>query len=421
MRILLLLTCLLFTSCAMHRVRDQSGVLSSIQCIDRNGLSETISNTQRLNNFRSTDFMAAQPYKKVLRVYGRNQQGQCPTKITTYHDNGHIWQYLEALDGRAHGAYAEWHPNGSKKLEAQVIEGVPELNDNAILSWVFDGVSHVWDADGHLAAEIAYDKGLLHGESTYYFPNGEVHKRIPYDSGKIDGALCAYDAGGNLVEEIPYVGGEKEGVAVKYWDAHSVCSIEEYVQDRLERGVYFDKTGALCAEIVEGNGERAEFEDALLSALVEYKAGKPEGRVRTFYPSGVLHTCYALHEGKKEGEEWEYYPESDQPKLLLHWHADRLQGTVKTWFPNGVQESQWEMEGNRRQGLAFAWYHNGDLMLSEEYESDLLVKGTYYRRGEGAPTSRVEEGKGRATLFSAEGLLLKKVDYDKGKPTLHHG
>ncbi len=422
---LALILCSICLSACVREAKDQSNVLSSIQCIDRNGLSETISNTQRLQAFRSHDFLAPQPYKKVLRVYGRNEQGQSPTKITTYHDNGQIWQYLEAMDGRAHGIYREWHSNGQLKIEAHVIEGMADLQENAILSWVFDGTNRVWDEYGHLIAEIPYDKGSLHTTSLYYFPNGTLQKVIPYKEGKIDGTLCEYDMSGNILEEICYEQGERNGPAIAYWNAKDICYVEEYDHGLLIQGVYFDASGNCCAEIVGGAGERVVFAEGKISLYTEYKAGKPEGTVRRLHADGSLHSCYQIIGGKKEGEEWEYYRvekgAAAQPKLLLHWHEDKLQGVVKTWYPHGVQESQWEMQENKKQGYAFAWYRNGDLMLSEEYENGLLIEGTYYKRGEKSPASRIEEGKGRATLFSAEGLLLKKIDYEKGKPLIDKG
>jgi antitoxin component YwqK of YwqJK toxin-antitoxin module len=425
MNVFLLLCFLCLVSCTSHRMQDQSHVLTNIQCVDRNGLSETISNAQRLRGFRAMDFFSSQPYKKVLRVYGRNSQGQSPTKITTYHDNGQIWQYLEAMNGRAHGKYQEWHQNGQLKIEAFVIEGIADLRDNAALSWVFDGVSKVWDEYGCLVAEITYEKGALHTPSTYYFPNGQVQKTIPFHEGKIDGVFFAYDVAGNAMEEVYYTKGKKNGIAIAYWNAKEICSMEEYAQDFLVQGVYFDSLGNQCAEVVKGNGDRAEFVDGKLAILTEYKEGIPEGNVRRYRIDGTMHSCYATKDGKKEGVEWEYYPTKVDmqpiPKLFLHWHDDKLQGIVKTWYSDGVQESQWEMQENKRQGYAFAWYKNGELMFSEEYANDLLVEGMYYKRGESTPISRIEKGSGRATLFNAEGALLHQVEYEKGKPSIDHG
>jgi hypothetical protein len=55
-------------------------------------------------------------------------------------------------------------------------------------------------------------------------------------------------------------------------------------------------------------------------------------------------------------------------------------------------------------------------MLIEEYENDLLFKGSYYKKGDKKAVSTIESGNGTASLYTSEGLFLKKVSYEKGKP-----
>ena len=133
----------------------------------------------------------------------------------------------------------------------------------------------------------------------------------------------------------------------------------------------------------------------------------------------MIHCSYEIKDDKKHGMEWEYFPGTSQPKICLSWEDDKIEGQVKTWYENGQQESQREIHDNKKQGLGFAWYKNGDLMLSEEYEQDKLIQGSYYKRGDKTPLSKIESGKGSATLHSGEGIFLKKISYDKGIPVLY--
>ena len=119
---LLFLSSLLLTGCGKTKVPSQEDSLVSIQVIDRNGFAETISAKDRLSRFKNTDFLTSQPYQKVLRVFGKDSEGNSSSKITSYHSNGLIWQYLEVESGRANGSYKEWHPNGMLKLSFSVIE-----------------------------------------------------------------------------------------------------------------------------------------------------------------------------------------------------------------------------------------------------------------------------------------------------------
>jgi antitoxin component YwqK of YwqJK toxin-antitoxin module len=250
-----------------------------------------------------------------------------------------------------------------------------------------------------------------------------LHKTIPYDQGEIHGIVQVFDENQNLLEEIPYAKGERHGNAVVYWKPGELLSKEAYDQGYLHNAEYYNTLGQCVAEIKEGKGKQAHFKEGRLHQLISYHAGVPEGEVQIFYPNGTLHVSYQVHQGKKQGEEWEYYPQQEgktlQPKLCLHWHDDRIEGQVKTWYPNGQIESQREFNGPKKQGVSFAWYKNGDLMLVEEYENDLLIKGTYYKKADKKAVSKVESGKGTATLFTNEGIFLRKVVYEKGKPNLN--
>jgi antitoxin component YwqK of YwqJK toxin-antitoxin module len=422
---LILLSIVLLTGCGTKAPQDNSAVITSMQIIDRNGFAETFNNKDRISQYQKVDFSSSQPYQKVLRVYGRNAQGQSQSKITSYHENGQPWQYLETVDGRAHGFYREWFPSSQMKIESTLIEGMADINDLAQRSWVFDGKSRVWDEQGRQVAEIHYSKGVLDTPSFYYYPSGKLQKVIPYKSGLIDGDLVVYDEEGAVLEQIPYTADQKQGTARKFWHAQSPPALlytEKYEDDLLQEGSYHDPQGKLVASIHEGAGLQAVFKEDALYSLISYEKGLPEGLVSLFDPNGALHCTYIIHEGKKHGEEWEYYPsrpsDKPQPKLCVHWNEDKLQGIIKTWYPTGVMESQREISGNKKQGTCFAWYKNSDLLLMEEYENDLLVKGAYFKKGDKAPVSKIDSGKGLATLYTSDGIFIKKVSYEKGTPKL---
>jgi antitoxin component YwqK of YwqJK toxin-antitoxin module len=423
-KIILFISLAVLCSCASKTSSDKSGSLVSMQIIDRNGFTETISNKERISNYKSVDFSTPQPYQKVLRVFGRNLAGQSSSKITSYHDNGHLWQYLEVVDGRAHGIYQEWFPNGRIKIEAHLIEGMADIHDLAQTTWVFEGTSKVWDDQGNLIAAFSYEKGLLHNPAKYYFAGGQLQKIIPYSQGEIHGVLQVFDENGNPLEEIPYLNGEKEGCATAFRAPGHLLSKEFYEHGRLIQASYYSPDGVPVAEINTGQGKQAQFKDGRLYALINFACGIPEGEVDLFYSNGALQCSYSIKDGKKNGEEWEYYPsekgQKPMPKLCLHWNDDQIQGQVKTWYRNGQIESQREFNGSKRQGVCFSWYKNGDLMLVEEYENDLLIKASYYKKGEKKIVSKIEAGKGIASLYTSDGIFLRKVAYEKGKPQLNH-
>ncbi|MES2199685.1 MAG: hypothetical protein V4489_05920 [Chlamydiota bacterium] len=419
----LLLSLTLLCGCAKKTQEDAKPMLVSIQVIDRNGFSETISAKNRLTKYQNVDFCDPQPYQKVLRVFGKNKEGQSSSAITSYHTNGLVWQYLEVIDGRAHGCYKEWHSNGKPKMDLTIIEGIAELSETAPASWVFEGKNTIRDEQGYLVAEILYEKGMLHGDSLYYYPSGSIQKHISYVQDKIQGSIFFYSEEGTTLETISYVDDKPHGLAKSYTPQGNLLYKEEWKEGNLLEGVYYSLDGTILASISKGSGQRAEFKEGALKQLVEYQEGEAEGLVSCFDTMGSLTNTYHQRNEKKHGEEKIYYPitpanKTSQVKILLNWQEDILQGTVKTWFQDGVQESQKELYQNKKNGPSLAWYKNGSLMLSEEYENDLLISGTYYKKGDNKPVSNVSNKKGTVSLYDPDGYFLKKIPYDKGLPLL---
>ena len=405
-------------SCA-HNSQDKSEQLTSIQILDRNGFSETISLRDRLAVYEKTDFLTAQPYQKVVRVFGKVSHGNTFSKITTYHPNGQLWKYLECVNGRANGQYHEWHANGQLKITATVIEGTADVSQLGQMSWLFNNISEVYDEHGHCIAKMPYNKGVLDGLSCYYFPSGEIEKEIPYVNNEIHGTVRSFNTAGDCLELIPYSFGEKDGLSMTYWAPGQLKAEELYEKGLLINARYLDSNGKIIAKVENGFGLQALFEENYLKTLIEHQNGKVEGKVQTFNSDGCLVNLYSIKDEMKSGEEWEYYPIHDgkeHPKLFLEWDQDSIHGVTKTWYENGILESQREMHNNKKHGLSFAWYKEGDLMLMEEYENDLLVKGSYYKNWEKTPISKVDNGKGVATLYDKDGRVIRKVDYEKGIP-----
>lgn len=408
----------LLSGCS-HRGQQENGPnLVSIQIIDRNGFAETVSAKDRLSRYQKVDFLAPQPYQKVLRVFQKDPTGKSPSSITSYHQNGHIWQSLEVVDGRAHGTYTEWYPNGRMKMQINLIEGIAELSERAFASWVFEGKNTVWDEQGFLVAEILYEKGMLHGPSTYYYKSGHIKKQIPYIQDKIEGHLLIYTEDGTILESFSFVNNSLHGLCYAYNKLGHLLYEETWKEGKLLEGTYFGPSGEVISKLSNGFGKKGEFEEGVLTQSIEYKDGKAEGLVCCLDKEGNICSTYYQKEGKKHGEEIIYYPGTGQPKILLNWQEDILQGTVKTWFTDGTQESQKEMYQNKKNGTSIAWYKNGSVMLMEEYENDLLVSGTYYKKGDKKPVSKISNKKGIATLYDPEGYFLKKIFYEKGIPVL---
>jgi len=415
--------CLFLLTCAFGCQRsNREEPLVGIQIQDRNGLTETVSTPDRLQIYDQVDFLSSQPYKKVLRVYKKD--GKSQAKITTYYPNGSIWRYLETQEMRAFGAYQEWHENGQIRIDATVIGGTADVSQGSQHDWLFDGLSRVWDEQGNLIAKISYQKGLLDGTSTYYFPSGQIEKEIPYIKNSIEGEFLEFSSNGKLKSITKYKKGLKVGPSNGYFPDGKISWEEEYSDNLLLNGLYYNPSGEVCSEIKNGGGFQAIFEEGLLSFLVEYRYGHPEGRIQKYLPSGEAHSFYHLKNGKKHGEEVEFYLLRDRtdggtqplPKLSVQWFENAIHGKVKTWYSNGQLQSERDFCRNQKRGSSLAWYKEGSIMLIEEYDEDRLVRGQYFKLNQRDPISTVNNGTGIATLFDEQGFLARKVNYSKGKP-----
>src|SRR3990167_113184 len=242
--------------CAACMGRNTAEPLSYVQLIDRNGVNETISHKERLDTLSQVNFLQSQPYQKVVRVFKRDGEGKILSKLTTYHSNGEVYQYLEVKGGRAKGNYKEWHDNGQLKIEAIVIEGVGDLNPDAQATWVFDGMSKIWDNLGNLTAEFFYQKGKMEGEAVYYYPDGKLSKTITYKNDKVDGEKRIYSEEGACIGVTHYSEGIKEGRSYYTFPKQD----EIYQRGLLMTGNYWDLEGTRVHGIREGKGVKPIYE-----------------------------------------------------------------------------------------------------------------------------------------------------------------
>jgi len=411
---------LFFQACSANRSSFVDTNLQSITLIDRNGMTETVNNPERIQQYQTINFFNPQPYEKILRIHGRSSTGNIPSFLHSYHENGVPKQYLEVVNSRALGLYREWHPNGQLKVQACVVGGEADLSDRAEKSWIFDEHAYAWDEEGNLVADISYDKGVLHGDSLYYHPNGALWRKLPYFEGGINGCVEVTLDDGTLFQTTEYVNGAIHGKSFRYWEANQLAAEEDYQDNHLISAKYFDKKGKRICEVENGSGFKALFGRSELAELHEFKNGVPEGIVKVFGTDGELLRSYYIKNGLKHGEEVEYYelPHLRHvPKLLLTWHEGKIQGETKSWYDNGVQESNRQMSNNTKYGISTAWYRDGSLMLIEDYQQDKLLRGEYFYRGEKKPVSTVKQGDGMATLFDPEGNFIRKIIYEKGLPS----
>ena len=315
---------------------------------------------------------------------------------------------------RAHGAFKEWHPNGALKVEATVIGGTADVAEGAQKDWLFDGVCRVWNEKGTLIAEILYEKGVLEGKTRHFYSTGQLKKELPYVNHLLEGEGAEYYPNGTLKAQFYFLKDLQNGPCIGFFDNGTVSWQETWRDGRLWQAAYFDPEGRSLTTVDQGEGFRVVYDGMRISQHTQIKNGVTEGLVKNFGSDEKLQSVYEIRNGKKQGKEIIYFPNL-QPKMEIHWDEDAIHGIAKTWYENGQIRSEREYNRNKKMGSSFAWYKNGAIMMIEEYEDDALMKGRYYKKGSKDPISTIQNGTGIAHLYDEEGILLRKVLYQKGR------
>jgi antitoxin component YwqK of YwqJK toxin-antitoxin module len=292
----LIVLSLLLSSC-YQKNQEEKAVLTHVQFFDRNGVNETIAKKERLDAVKNIDFLKNQPYEKVVRVFKRDEEGKIYSIITSYHDNGQIFQYLEVVGGRARGIYREWYENSNLRIEAKLMEGVGDLSKEAQTSWIFDGENKVYHENGNLQAELFYEKGKLQGLMRYYDIDGSLLKTIPYQNDKICGEKKTYHKNGGVLFLATYVSDILNGKVFHCGDLQTGFYEEDYNEGKLVTGKYYNFKKELTHEISSGFGVRANYTNGYLASEEEYQEGVVEGVCKFYKKNGSLEQQYTIHEG----------------------------------------------------------------------------------------------------------------------------
>lgn len=392
--------------------------LTKINVIDQNGISETIVQPERVKQFASVPLLAPQSYKKLLRIYKKDSQGNTKSILTSYYDNGQLHQYLECINSRACGPYCEWYEDGKKKLESYVVAGIGDLNPQAVESFSFQGLAQAWNDKGALFASCQYEVGKLSGTSYTYHPNGTPASKSLWKSGLQYGLALSYSPDGKVIESTSYENGKREGKAEGYHENQTLAFEEWYEQDLLITAKYFLPTGEEVSSITKGWGNRTIFRKGKITTQHEVENGKPEGKVSLFDSHGHLERTYYVRSDKRHGTETWYFPESNQKQRSIQWVDDEIHGIVQTWYTNGIMESSREFCHNQKHGMSTSWYKDGSTMLVEEYQFDKLIRGRYHKKGFSEPISQVDHSSGVVTLFDGDGNLIETVTYRDSVPEI---
>lgn len=289
-----------------------------------------------------------------------------------FYRSGKLEQQTSFTAGKRDSAYVEFHPTGTRRLEATYRDGIRQ------------GPFKTYYDDGKVAQEGFFENDEPNGELTYYHPSGEVRLRTTLAKGQPNGPLKALYPDGKTQAEISYENGQPNG-AVKFYYPNGAVQSEGSFTRGLLSGPYktYYPNGQIEVEVLadkNGRGRyRSYYESGKLQTegtyapapLVQRAVKNPLGddlTKRVAPPTGT---------NNLDGPATSYF-ESGQIKTKITYRSGVPTGHGLEYFENGNLREDTDYSNNGRD-RKITRYHNvaGQLEQAEEHYKNNRPAGTW--------------------------------------------
>jgi antitoxin component YwqK of YwqJK toxin-antitoxin module len=206
-------------------------------------------------------------------------------------------------------------------------------------------------SDGSIKSEYFYKNGLLSGTTKNYHPNGAIAEMVSLESGKLEGPYQSFFRNGSIQKEVQF----SEG---------------------LEHGDF-----------------KLYFEDGKICASGKFEKGSLTGNWEFFDADGFLLSTGNYQAGQKNGEWKEKF--------------DEVPGFYRTGIFNvGLKTGVWKVVD-----------FDGIVYQEETYLEDELIAISDFKTisGDVLASGTIKNGRGKRLFFDAQGNILEKGRYAKGK------
>ncbi|WP_046242759.1 toxin-antitoxin system YwqK family antitoxin [Hymenobacter terrenus] len=257
-----------------------------------------------------------------------------------FYRSGKLEQQTSFTQGKRDSAYVEFHPTGTRRLEATYRDGIRQ------------GPFKTYYDDGHVAQTGFFENDEPTGELIYYHPNGEVRLRTTLAKGQPNGPLKALYPDGKTQAEIGYVDGQPNG-AVKFYYPNGVVQSEGSFTRGLLSGPY--KTYYPNSQI--------EVE------VLADKNGR--GRYRSYYPSGKLQTESTYAAAPLVQRPVKNQLGDDLTKRVAPpTGTANLDGPATSYFESGQIKTKITYRNGVPNGHGLEYFENGNLREDTDYSNN---------------------------------------------------
>lgn len=204
-----------------------------------------------------------------------------------------------------------------------------------------------WRNHEPIREAYAYRDKIMEGECMQYFPNGIPKAKQYYQKGLLHGPSTFFNADGKLLAQSWFYKGKREGKTIRYFSSGRLNAIERWREGMREgRQEYLYPNG--CQK-----------------SIIEFHRGLLHGKVELFYPNSVMKFYSSFIEGKKTGKE-EFFYLNGTKISQVEYDNNQPVGTAFFWHSNGQIAKK--IVFNKNGGFYLSeWDSNGKELVREQF------------------------------------------------------
>lgn len=214
----------------------------------------------------------------------------------------------------------------------------------------------------------SFENGVLHGPSSYTFPQSNTPEKIAiYDQGTLMKEVIN-DKKGVPIQEVAYEFDNRK--VVTFWDQNGApLSVEEYENDNLVEGSYYNSLGEVESTIENGTGLRVK-RDRMGKLLLKDQMEKSNLVQRiTFHPNGEIESISQFDNYLLHGEQKIFTPNGDL-NMISQWNKGVLDGK-KICYRDGIPFLEIPYANGKKNGVEKRFDDEGRLISETAYMDDL--------------------------------------------------
>jgi len=198
-------------------------------------------------------------------------------------------------------------------------------------------------------------QGRKTGHWIVNYPDGGIQYEADFIAGKPAGLMKRYDKSGNLAAEMLFEKKGKRCDATLYYPNGKIAA----------EGIFLDRDK-------DSVWNYYAEEDGSIRITENWKNGKLDGQVTSYYPGGEISEITEWRDGVKNGP-WIQYFENGEKKTTCSYNSGLKDGPYLTFYPDGSTELEGSFTGDLFNGTWKYFNEEGELVLTLKYDNGKIL------------------------------------------------